>query len=249
MAMRNLARHARRAIAADSTFADGYEALAYVESAYDWNWSAAEADYRRALQLEPGNADVLRSAAMLMAKLGRFDDALVGLRKAIQRDASPRTYSNLSYVLGAAGRWDEAESAARTALALGPDGVLRHFNLGRALLFRGKPREALREIDLESGENWSLMGHAIVYHALHRDAESDRALAEYEAKFAESAALQIADVHAYRGERDAAFAWLDRAYEQRDVGIADLANDPWLASLRTDRRYASLLAKLRLPTR
>ena len=101
---------ARKAIALDPQLAEGYEALAYVQSAYDWDWDAAEASYRRALELEPGNAEVLRSAALLMAKLGRLDEAIVGLRKAVDRDPLVNTYSALpATYLGAAGRWDEAE--------------------------------------------------------------------------------------------------------------------------------------------
>lgn len=237
---------AQRAITLDPELADGYEALAWVQSTYDWDWSAAEANYHRALELEPGNAEVLRSAALLMSRLGRYDDAIIGLTKAVERDPLAGAYSSLSYVLCAAGRWEEAEAAARTALALGPGTILRHFNLARALLFQGKTDEALREVQAEVGENWRLMGLSVVNHALHRKADSDSALKEYETRFASHSAMQIAEVHAYRGEVDAAFTWLDRAYVQHDPGIADLLNDPWLARVRGDPRYALLLTKLHL---
>jgi len=237
---------AKTAIALDPQLAEGYEALAYVQSAYDWDWDAAEASYRRALELEPGNAEVLRSAALLMAKLGRLDEAIVGLRKAVDRDPLVNTYSALSYVLGAAGRWDEAEGAARTALALGPSTVLRHFNLARALLFQGKQIAALNEVELEKGESWRLMGRAVVNYALGNMEESNKALDEYKSRFSSHVAAQIADVYAYRQEIDSAFVWLDRAYEEHDPGIADIQNDPWLQSLRRDSRYMRLLQKMRL---
>jgi TolB-like protein/Tfp pilus assembly protein PilF len=238
---------ARRAIALDPRLAGGYEALAYIQTAYDWDWGAAEANYRKALELEPGNADVLRSVALLFARLGRFDEAAVGLRKAVDRDPVAATYSNLSYVLGASGHWRESESAARTALALGPTSILRHFNLARALLFEGRTTAALDELRAEVGENWRLMGQSLALYAAGRRTESNRALAEFEAKYANHSAMQIADVHAYRGNRDAAFAWLERAYAQRDPGIADLKSDPWLSSLRGDPRYIEWLKRLRLP--
>jgi serine/threonine protein kinase/Tfp pilus assembly protein PilF len=237
---------ARRAIAVDPQLADGYEALAWVQSTYDWNWDAAQASYGRALELEPGNAESLRSAALLMTRLGRYDDAIIGLRKAIERDPLAGTYSNLSYALGAAGRWDEAEGAARTALVLGPNAILRHFNLARALLFQGKKEEALGEVQLEKKESWRLMGLALVYHALGRHSESDRALAEYAEKNASHSAMQIAEVHAYRGHANVAFAWLNRAYAQHDPGIADLKDDPWLEGIRDDPRYAALLSRMNL---
>jgi tetratricopeptide (TPR) repeat protein len=237
---------ARRAIAVDPQLADGYEALAWVQSTYDWNWDAAQASYARALELEPGNAESLRSAGLLMTRLGRYDEAIIGLRKAIERDPLAGTYSNLSYALGAAGRWDEAEGAARTALVLGPNAILRHFNLARALLFQGRKEEALREVQLEKKESWRLMGLAIVYHALGRHRESDRALAEYAEKYATTSAMQIAEVHAYRGHANVAFAWLDRAYAQHDPGIADVKDDPWLQGIRQDPRYTSLLNRMNL---
>jgi serine/threonine-protein kinase len=237
---------AQRAIALDPKLADGYEALAFEQSAYEWDWDAAESNYRRALALEPGNAEVLRSAALLMMKLGHYDEAIVGLQKAVLRDPFVATYSALSYALGVAGRWRESEAAARTALALGPNSILRHFNLARALLFQGKNDAALSEVALEKKESWQLMGYAIVYHALGRHVESDRALADYEAKYASHSAMQIAEVHAYRGEVDEAFVWLERARAQNDPGITDLIDDPWLASVRGDPRYTALLKQVRL---
>lgn len=235
------------AIAADSNLADGYEALAFEQSAYEWDWEAAGTNYRRALELEPGNADVLRTAALLMMKLGRYDEAIIGLRKAVERDpTAAAAYSNLSYAFGAAGRWRESETAARSALALGPNAILRHFNLARALVFQGKPNEALREVELETKESWRLMGLAIAYHALGRKAESDRALADFEEKYATFSAMQIAEVHAFRGEVDGAFEWLERACRQRDPGVTDLLDDPWLAGMREDPRYVSLLKRVRL---
>jgi hypothetical protein len=69
----------------------------------------------------------------------------------------------------------------------------------------------------------------LAYHALGRKQESDRALAELIAKYQKGAAFQIAEVYAFRGEADAAFTWLERAYEQRDSGLSDVKGDPLLA--------------------
>ena len=93
------------------------------------------------------------------------------------------------------------------------------------------------------------MGLAIVYHALHRRADSDKALAEYQETNASHSAMQIADVYAYRGETDDAFVWLGRAYDQHDTGVADLKDDPWLKNIRADPRYVALLRKMHLPER
>jgi len=92
------------------------------------------------------------------------------------------------------------------------------------------------------------MGYAVVYHALGRHADSNRALAEYETKYASHSAMQIAEVHAYRGEVDEAFVWLERACAQHDPGITDLLDDPWLTSVKGDPRYVELLNRVRLVT-
>jgi tetratricopeptide (TPR) repeat protein len=239
---------ALKAIALDPQLADAYMALGYIQNTADWDWAAADSSYRKALALEPGNAETLRTAALLSAKLGRFDEAIRGLQQAIERDPLlAGAYSALAFMLDATGRSAEAETAARKALELGPTGILRHFNLARALVFQGKAEAAAQEIELEKGESWRLMGRAIVYHALHRKADSDRALAEYTEKNASHAAMQIADVHAYRGETNEAFTWLERAYDQHDSGIADIKDDPWLENIRSDARYRLLLRKVRLP--
>ena len=237
---------ARMAIRADSLCAEGYEALAFVQSAYDWQWDSAQVNLSRALQLEPGNARALRSAALVMLRLGRFEDAIAGMRNAIDHDPFAGTYDNLGYALGAIGRWDEAEAAARTALALAPNGVLRHYNLSRALLFQKRYADALAEAQLEIKESWRLAALTAVYHAIGNHAASDSALRAYEAANSEHAAMQIAELHAFRGETNEAFHWLERAFAQRDPGITDLKADVWLSSIRGDPRYAAMLQRLHL---
>ena len=80
-----------------------------------------------------------------------------------------------------------------------------------------------------------------------RKAESDAALRELTQKFAGEWAYQIAEVHAFRGEIDEAFAWLDRAYAQRDGGFSEMKGDPLLKKLEGDPRYNAFLRKLKLP--
>jgi hypothetical protein len=87
-----------------------------------------------------------------------------------------------------------------------------------------------------------------VYHALGREKESDAALAELVSKYHAEGAFQIAEVYAFRGESDKAFEWLERAYAQRDSGLAELKGDPLVKSLEHDPRYAAFLNKMRLPT-
>jgi hypothetical protein len=97
-----------------------------------------------------------------------------------------------------------------------------------------------------AGDNWERIGAAMIEHSLgHKDA-AQAALSTLIAKDADGSAYQIAEVFAWRGEPDAAFEWLDRAYRQRDGGLANVATDAFLKPLRTDARYAAFLKKMGL---
>jgi len=91
------------------------------------------------------------------------------------------------------------------------------------------------------------MGSALAYRDLGRDADSLAALAELERTQGHGAAFQIAEIHAWRGEADRAMAWLERAYEHRDSGLAlEVKGDPLLRGLRDDPRYLALLSRMNL---
>jgi Tat protein secretion system quality control protein TatD with DNase activity len=92
-----------------------------------------------------------------------------------------------------------------------------------------------------------LSGLPLVFHALGQRSDSDAALAVLKDKYAGSMAYQIAEVHAFRGEVDLAFEWLDRAYYQRDAGLADIKRDRFLRGLVSDPRFKAFLRKLELP--
>jgi predicted Zn-dependent protease len=142
---------------------------------------------------------------------------------------------------------DEAEAAVRKGLELDPQFPWLHTVLSRVYLGRSHPREALAEAERDTMPGFRQQEFALAYHALGRKKESDRALAELIAKYHKGSAFQVAEVYAFRGEADAAFTWLERAYEQRDAGLSDVKGDPLLASLERDPRYAAFLKKMRLP--
>jgi Flp pilus assembly protein TadD len=223
-------------------------ALGWLRSSYDWDWSGADKAYKRALELEPGNATVVRGAAFLAATLGRFEEAIRLLRRAVELDPlSVRAHSNLGLHLWYAGRLDEAEMAYRKALELSPEYPVAHLGLGRVYLTRSQPQAALQEMEREKEAFWRRYGLALAYHALGRRKEADAALAELIEKDKEGAACQIAEVYAFRGETDKAFAWLERAYVQRDGGLSDMKGHPLLRNLEADPRHTAFLKKMRLP--
>jgi TolB-like protein/Tfp pilus assembly protein PilF len=239
---------AEKALALDPQLAEAHLAIGKVQTTYDWDWDAADASYRRALDLEPGSAEALRHAGVQAITLGRWDEAIDLTNKAIERDPlRPNSYHNLGLALQAVNRDTEAEAALRTALELDPDGALRHWAIGRALLLQGKTDAALRETQRETDESWRLSGLPLVFHALGRRGDSDAALAALKDKYAGDSAYQIAEVHAFRGEADLAFEWLERAYAQRDGGVTEIKGDRLMRGLVGDPRYRAFLRKLKLP--
>ena len=122
------------------------------------------------------------------------------------------------------------------------------MTLGLALLLQGKAEAALHEIRQEPDEGWRLAALPLAFHALGRRSESDAALATLKDKHAGDSAYQIAGVHAFRGEADLAFEWLERAYAQRDPGLTEIQGDRLMRGLVDDPRYKALLRKLKLPS-
>jgi len=240
---------AERALALNANLADAHAAMGGIKMSYDWDWTGADTSYQRALALEPGNAKFVRNAAVLAKTLGRLDEALTQDRRAVELDPlSVPAHNTLGLAAYYAGRPEEAAAAFKKALELNPQFPNSHALLGQVYLAQAHPQEALAEMEREPEPALRLQGEALAYHALGRKKESDAALAELIAKYQADAAFQISEVYAFRGEADRAFEWLERAYAQRDSGLAEMKGDPLLKSLERDPRYAAFLKKMRLPT-
>ena len=239
---------AEKAIALDPRLVDGHLALGWIQRTFDWDWAASDTSFRTALELEPGNTQALRQASLQAMTFGRWNEAIELANKAIERDPlRPGYYQNLGLAFLASNRAIEAERAFRKALELDPAGPARRLGLARALIVQGKADLALRELQQETDEGWRLFGLAIAYHALGRRKDSDASLVALKEKYAGDSAFQIAEVHAFRGETDLAFDWLDRAYRQRDAGLTEILGDQFLRGIVRDPRYKPFVGKMKLP--
>ena len=119
--------------------------------------------------------------------------------------------------------------------------------LGFVLLARGESKAALAAMEQETDEGYRQYGLALAFGELGRQSDADRALAALETNYADSRAGHIASVYACRKQLDRAFAWLDRAYLQRDGWLPFIKADPCVKNLEPDPRYKALLRKLKLP--
>jgi TolB-like protein/DNA-binding winged helix-turn-helix (wHTH) protein/Tfp pilus assembly protein PilF len=237
-----------RAIALDPTLDSAYVALAATQMFYDWDWNAADTSLTKAVALAPGNVDIVRIRAELSLALGNLDQATQLYRQVVALDPlRTNSYLTEGQLLQAEGRYDEAQAALQKALDLNPQVTFAHYTRGQILIAQGKPQLGLTEIEKEPCDWERLTGEGMVYNALGREHDSNAALARLIAKHGTIAAYQIAQVYAFREESDKSFEWLERAYKQRDAGLAGIKTDPLFNNLRHDPRYTELLEKMHLP--
>src|SRR5450631_3024903 len=238
---------AERALELDPDLAEGHAALGRVRMLYDWNWKGADESYRRALELAPGNAQVVRYAANAASFLGRMGEAIGLTRRAVALDPlSVPAYRNLAYIYFCEGLLADAQAALERALELNPHAGLSHYNLGLIRLAEEKPNEALAAMEREVNPVFRPLGLALARHALRQSTESDAALRTLIDTEADNAAYQVAQAYAYRGEADLAFEWLARAYAQRDPGLAAMKQDKLLRKLHGDSRWQPFIEKMGL---
>lgn len=234
---------AGRALAIDPDFAQAHDLLGWIALLHN-DFAASAGHFSRALSLQPTNVSIVSNASALLSSLGRFDEAIPLQEYQVDRDpVSPVGHANLGASYFLAGRWDESIASTRTALRLSPDYPGARLYLGLAMLLGGDPAGALAEIEQEPVPVYRRIGLPMAYHALGRKAESDAALAALIAQHEQEAPFNIASVHAFRGEVDQAFAWLDKAMEFGDPGLVEVAWQPLLANVRTDTRWLPFLRK------
>jgi tetratricopeptide (TPR) repeat protein len=211
---------AQKALAIDPGFAPVHARLGRLAMA-DNDFAVAARHFERALELDPSDLDVLRTASTLLSLVGRHDEA-VSLVDAVVRRDPVNVYA--LYTQGIlqrrAGRLEAAIASQHTVLSLSPDWAQSHYSVGEALLLKGDASAALAEIEQESSDVWRMIGLTMAYHALGRSADSDTALAALIAKYEKDWAYNIAYVYAFRGDAEQAFAWLGKAVEYQDPGIS-----------------------------
>jgi serine/threonine protein kinase/Tfp pilus assembly protein PilF len=227
--------------------ADGYSARGSQRIYHSWDWAGAQADFAKALTLNPADSVVLRAYGIMLGSLGRFPEAMTEIKKAIAIDPlSSRGWEALGTFLLAQKDFPATHEALRHALEIQPDDALSLNRLGVLQLLEGKAEDALVTYRQVDDDGFRLCGIAMTEYTLGRAKASQQALDEAIAKHAADSAYQIAEARSWRGEKDGAFDWLEYAYSQRDGGLAEVKTDPLLENLRGDPRYNALLRKLNL---
>jgi TolB-like protein/regulator of sirC expression with transglutaminase-like and TPR domain len=233
--------YAEKAIVLGPSQAAGYTARGYIRSTFDGDLAGGMADFARALELEPNDAELQRRYGQVLSLGGRMSEALAATRRATELDPlSSSAWSGMGNFLVASGDLAGARPALERALSLSPGNTYASNSLGTLELLQGNLQQALKVFGQCQDEVFRLAGVAMVQFSLKNREASDAALSELIAKHAKDSAYQVAEVYAWRGEKDKALEWLERAHVQHDGGLITLSNDRLLESLRGDPRFAPL---------
>lgn len=256
-AMRQAREAAEKALAAGAAGAEVHTALGCVRAIHDWDWPGAEAEFRRAIEIDPAYPTAHHwYAANLLTPLGRFDQARDELRYALRAEPLSAPILTTRGVLSFYARdYVRATDECRSVLALDAGFAIAHFFLGQILEQAGKGPEALDALRAavrlsgESSETVAGLAHALATHGQEAEARDllgrlgQRAQREYV-----SPTLR-ARVHVGLGERDAALALLEEACEARAADLVWIGGHPTFDPVRSDPRFARLVERMGLPSR
>jgi len=244
---------AERALALDDTLGEAHTSLAYAKLIYAWDWPGAEREFKRALELNPSNTTALHWYSHYLTAMGRHAESIAEAKRALEInpvDLSLNEHLSWTYLM--ARQYDAGIEQCRRTLEMDPTFALAHRRLGEAYEDQHKFPEAVEEFQ----KGLELSGGAIMYKALlaRAEAESGRrdealqALAALKQLAARQyvAPSAIAEIYMGLGDRDDAFHWLQKAFEDRSDALAYAKVDPAFDSLRSDPRWALLLKRLGL---
>jgi TolB-like protein/Flp pilus assembly protein TadD len=239
---------ADRALELEPDLPSGLTARFLIKFGFEFDFAAGAALAKRALDLAPSDPEVLVISSRLATALSQRDVALEMARRAVAVDPiSARTRVQLTLACVNSRLFDEARVEARRVAELNPHSIFVRSGAAMIDLFVGDyaaVERALAGAEREWHVLWLL---AMASSALGKKADSDRALGELIERNADTAAVQIAMVFAFRGEADEAFAWLERGRVQRDPGLVTLVGGPMFSKIQGDPRWGAFWQSFGLP--
>lgn len=245
---------AQKAIEIDDTLADAHSELGFIIFWYDWDWKEAENQCKRALDLNPNNADSHLFYAHLLSNTGRHAEALAEIKLARELDPlNLRTGTLEGQFLTYAGQADEALARLQKALELEPNSWFAHLGVSSAYIEKGMFSEAVAEarkarvVNSVNSQPVVLLSYALAKSGKQAEA---RAVLDQLLKLSTERYVpphDIALIYNGLGSRDEALAWLERGFEPRDPKMVFLKVDPKWNNLRDDPRFQDLLRRVGFP--
>ena len=243
---------ALKALEIDDTLGEAHTSLGFFRLLYDWNFTASEREFKRAIELTPGYANAHDGYGFYLKAMGQFEEAIRECRQAQQLDPlSLFTTLSLGWAYYFARQYDRAIEQGRKTLEMDPRFAFAHFHVGMASTQKEKYEEAIAALSqaFTLSDSLAFKAHlAYAYAKAGQHAEARQVSAELRelARQRYVAAYYFAIIHLGLGEMDEAFTWLERAYEERSGFLAFLKVEPMLDGLRADARFADLLRRVGL---
>src|SRR6267378_4405242 len=245
---------ALKALEIDDTLGEAHTSLAKIKAVYDWDWPGAEREFRRAIELNPSYATAHQWYGEALGQMGRLDEAIAQYKRALELDPLSLVINrNMGFIFIAERQYDQAIQQERKTLEIEPKfGGARNL-LGQAYILKSLFKEGIAEAEKDvlisprNVDTLSWLGYA--YAVAGRRAEALRVLDKLTqlSKQKHVPPLDMAAIHVGLVEKDKAFEWLEKGYEERSIGFGFGINpDPIWDPLRSDPRFADLLRRMNL---
>jgi len=246
---------ALKALEIDDTLAEAHASLAWVKTFYDWDRSGGEKEFKRAIELNPAYATAHFWHSLALASMGRSEEAIAEQKRALELDPLSLI---INRVLGVdfyyARRYDQAIEQEKLTLEMDPNFAFVHMQLGEAYLQKSMYREGIAEFEKElvvsPRHPYALSGLGYAYAVAGRGAEAQKVLDQLNAISEQKYVPAISKVGVYvgLGDKEKAFEWVGKAYEDRSIGssFTMMKLDPVYDPLRSDPRFADLLRRMNL---
>jgi DNA-binding winged helix-turn-helix (wHTH) protein/TolB-like protein/Tfp pilus assembly protein PilF len=245
---------AQKALSLDNELAEAHASLGMVRLKFDWDWPAAEREFKEAIQLNPGYLQAHLWQSLFLEAMGRSNEAIAAAQRAREIDPLSLTARvNLGSQFYAARKYDEAIVHLQKALELDQNFWPAHWRLGDCYAQKHMPVEAIaalkKAVDLSDGNPAALVSLGYTYAIAGQRVEAMKVIDELQALSVQRyvSPANVAAVYAGLGETDLAMEWLEKAYEIRSRNVVWLKVWPQYDSLRADPRFADLLKRIGLP--
>jgi serine/threonine protein kinase/tetratricopeptide (TPR) repeat protein len=244
-----------KALEIDDTLAEAHYLLGVINLYFDYDLPSAEREFRRSLVLNPRSPAAHYGQGCYLVAAGRLSEALAEIKRAVELDPLSLTWNEqLGGVYAGLRQYDQAIAQWQKALELDPKYWVAHRNLGVVYAYQGKHEQAIAEFQKavtdSAGNAYSIGYLGYGYSVVGRRSGAEKKIAELREqsrhKFIPS--LSIAVIYTGLGDKDRAFQWLQKAYQEREGWLVwYFILDPEFDSLRSDSRYGDLLQRLGLP--
>jgi tetratricopeptide (TPR) repeat protein len=242
---------ALKALGIDDALAEAYNSLAFVKFWFEWDWSGADREFKRAIELNPNYASTRHWHGLYLITMARNDEAIAEMRRAQELEPlSLIINTNLGWAFYYARQYDRAIEQYQRTLEMDANFANARLRLGEAYEQKGMYEEAIREYQKAiTLSRWNVrmvgsLGHA--YAASQKKDEARKVLEELKeaSNVRYVSPITIAIIYAGLGENEEALAWLEKGYEARESVM--MLRNPQFDSLRSDPRFGNLVRKVGL---